>query len=97
VGALTVAHAQSIEGANGPVKITLETIEFNAAIDAANFEVPAGIAALMNPAAKPAAAPAAAPAAGAAKPAAAPAADAAKPAAAPAAPKPAAAPATPKK
>jgi hypothetical protein len=71
-GALTVAHAQSIEGANGPVEITLETIEFNATIDPANFEVPAGIAALMNPAAAPAAAPAA---------------DAAKPAAAPAAPK----------
>lgn len=64
-GGLTVAHGMAIEGANGPVEITFESIEFNKDIDAANFEVPAGIAALLNPGAAPAAAapaPAAAPA-----------------------------------
>jgi zinc protease len=50
VGGLTVAHSQAMEGANGPVEMTFESIEFNTDIDAANFEVPAGIAALMNPA-----------------------------------------------
>jgi len=58
VDGLTVAHAMSIEGANGPVEITFESMEFNKEIDPANFEVPAGIAALLNPGAAPAAAPA---------------------------------------
>lgn len=55
VNGLTVAFAQAMEGANGPIEMTFETIEFNADIDPANFEVPAAIAALMNPAAAPAA------------------------------------------
>ncbi len=57
VNGLTVAHSQAMEGANGPIEMTFESIEFNADIDAANFEVPAAIAALMNPGAAPAAAP----------------------------------------
>lgn len=55
VNGLTVPFAQAIEGANGPIEMTFETIEFNTDIDPANFEVPAAIAALMNPAAAPAA------------------------------------------
>lgn len=55
VNGLTVAFAQAIEGANGPIEMTFETIELNTDIDPANFEVPAAIAALMNPGAAPAA------------------------------------------
>ncbi len=55
VNGLLVAHTQSIEGMNGPVEMTFESLEFNGTIDPATFDVPASIAALMNPSAAPAA------------------------------------------
>jgi hypothetical protein len=51
VNGVTVPFGQAIEGSNGPIEMKFDTIEFNADIDPANFEVPAGIAALLNPAA----------------------------------------------
>jgi hypothetical protein len=49
VAGLKIAHKQSIEGMNGAVEIALESVEVNSKIDPAMFDVPAGIAALMNP------------------------------------------------
>ena len=48
VNGLLVAHTQSIEGMNGPVEMTFETIEINADIDDSTFDVPDSIAALMK-------------------------------------------------
>jgi hypothetical protein len=48
VDGLLVAHTQAIEGMNGPVEMTFESIEFNKEIDPTTFDVPETIAALMK-------------------------------------------------
>ena len=48
VNGLLVAHTQAIEGMNGPVEMTFESIEFNKEIDPTTFDVPETIAALMK-------------------------------------------------
>jgi len=48
VDGLLVAHTMSIEGMNGPVEMTFETITFNTDIDPATFDVPDSIKALLN-------------------------------------------------
>ncbi len=47
VGGVLVAHKNIIEGAQGAVEITFESIEYNAEIDPSIFDVPEAIAALM--------------------------------------------------
>lgn len=48
VGGVLVAHGIFMQGVNGPIEITYETIEVNTSIDASMFDVPETIVALMT-------------------------------------------------
>jgi hypothetical protein len=53
-GPIKAPSALAIEGANGPVEITFESIEINGKIDPKNFETPEGITKLLAGGGKPA-------------------------------------------